>query len=43
MRHVGPDEQALITYWRMQDLWGLINILALMVAESDAILSYLQW
>jgi hypothetical protein len=22
-------------YWRMHDLWGLVNLVVLMVAESD--------
>jgi hypothetical protein len=35
---VGPNEQALIIYGCMHDLWGPINLVALMVAESDAIL-----
>jgi hypothetical protein len=39
---VKPSEQALIMYWRMQDLWGPINLVAMMVAESDTILPYLQ-
>jgi hypothetical protein len=30
-----PNEQALIKYWCMQDLWGPINLVALMVAESN--------
>jgi hypothetical protein len=38
---VGPDEQAFIMYRRVQDLWGPVNLVALMVTESDAILPYL--
>jgi hypothetical protein len=29
-------------YWRMRDLWGLINLVARMVVESDDTLPYLQ-
>jgi hypothetical protein len=28
-------QQALIMYWRIQDLWGHINLVALMVVELD--------
>jgi hypothetical protein len=28
-------QQALIMYWRIQDLWGPINLVALMVVELD--------
>jgi hypothetical protein len=29
------NEQALIMYWRIQDLWGPTNLVALCVAELD--------
>jgi hypothetical protein len=41
-RRVGPEEQALIMYWRIWDLWGPTNIAASMVAELDDTLPYLQ-
>jgi hypothetical protein len=39
---LGPEGQALIMYWRMQDLWGPVNLVAQMVAESNDTLQYLQ-
>jgi hypothetical protein len=38
---LGPDEQALIKYQRMWDLWIPVNLVPLMVAESDAAPPYL--
>jgi hypothetical protein len=29
-------------YWHMQDLWGPLNLVALMVTELDDTLPYLQ-
>jgi hypothetical protein len=46
MRRLGLNEQALIMYWRIRDLWGPINIVASCVTESDDTLPYLmgvQW
>jgi hypothetical protein len=46
MRRLGLNEQALIMYWCIQDLWGPTNIVALCVAESEDTLQYLmgvQW
>jgi hypothetical protein len=34
-RRLGPNEQALIMYWCICDLWGPTNLVALMVAELD--------
>jgi hypothetical protein len=38
---LGPNEQALIMYWHIHDLWGLANLVASCVAEMEAILSYI--
>jgi hypothetical protein len=35
---LGPEEQALIMYWHIHDLWGPANLVASMVAELDDIL-----
>jgi hypothetical protein len=43
---LGLNEQALIMYWRIQDLWGPINLVASTVAELDDTPPYfidVQW
>jgi hypothetical protein len=37
-----PRRASLIRYWCMLDLWSLINLVAWMVTESDAMPPYLQ-
>ena len=32
---LGPDDQALIMYWRIWDLWGPANLVASTIAELD--------
>jgi hypothetical protein len=32
-RRLGPEEQALIMYWHIRDLWGPANRVALMVTD----------
>jgi hypothetical protein len=32
---LGPNEQALIMYWRIRDLWGSANLVASTVTELD--------
>jgi hypothetical protein len=38
---LGLNEQALIMYWHIQDLWGPVNLVASCVAETEVILPYL--
>jgi hypothetical protein len=43
---LGPNEQALIMYWRIRDLWGSANVVALTVAKLGDTAPYLtdvQW
>jgi hypothetical protein len=39
---LGREEQALIMYWRIWDLWGPTNLVALTVVKLDDTLLYLQ-
>jgi hypothetical protein len=32
---LGLDEQVLIMYWRMRDLWGPVNLVASVTAWSN--------
>jgi hypothetical protein len=45
-RRLGSNEQALIMYWCMRDLWGPANLVASTVTELDDTPPYLtgvQW
>jgi hypothetical protein len=39
---LGPVKQTLIMYWHIWDLWGLANLVASCVAETEAILPYIM-
>jgi hypothetical protein len=41
-RRLGHEEQALIMYWRIRDLWGPANLVASCVTEFDDTLPYLH-
>jgi hypothetical protein len=46
VHQLGTEEQALIMYWRIRDLWGPVNLVASTVAELDNTLPHfmdVQW